>query len=125
MKTTMTNKIFTLVLLLSVTGCDKDIINNDLDTRQRRISSLADCQALLDNTSVFGLAPSLQEVSSDDCYVIDSTFGAFNSNSFNAYTWQQDVFQGRGGIGDWEIPYTQIFYSNLVLESLPGINDGP
>jgi hypothetical protein len=38
----------------------------------------------------------------------------------NSYIWAKDIFAGQPG-ADWNIPYQQVFYANLVLDGLKNI----
>jgi hypothetical protein len=44
-----------------------------------------------------------------------------DAREHNAYLWTKDIFQGQGLVEDWDIPYKQVFYANVVLEGLAGI----
>lgn len=101
-----------------IVSCEKKIIGQHLDTNQTTIDDLEDLQALLDNMVIMEEVPSLGEISSDDFYVLDSTFGSINRNELNAFTWQREIFEGRGNVGDWNLPFQQVFYANTVLDAL-------
>jgi len=90
-------------------------------------SSLSDLQALLDNDRVMngnnglGVTPSLGEAACTDYYVNeDDLYGFLSPLESNAYTWQQQVFNGEH-ILDWNLPYKVIFYANTALEGLNNI----
>ena len=83
--------------------------------------TLADFQALLDNTSVIGLTPVLGEMSADNFYLIDGFWQIINTREHNAYIWAPDIYAGQGKVEDWDIPYQQVFYANVILEGLPNI----
>jgi hypothetical protein len=98
-------KIYLIHLLMiaavSWIACDKKILDNSSDTNHLFISSLEDAQALLDNMEIMGEMPGAGEISCDDYYLSDSAFSSVNANEFNTYTWQPDIYQGRGHIKDW------------------------
>lgn len=80
--------------------------------------SLVDLENLLDNTTVMNGTPGLPQISADEYYI--PTLANFQSLAIpitrTAYTWQKDIFEGKGEIFDWNQPYEQIFYCNNVLE---------
>ncbi len=119
----MRNIYFIILAALLLSGCTK---SSFLDERPRTSlivpSTLVDMQAILDNEQLFVVSPVLGELSSNDYYM--STV-AWNSLSMpkerNAYIWQKDIYDGVGNVFDWNVPYQQILYCNLVLESLNNI----
>ncbi|MFB9844026.1 RagB/SusD family nutrient uptake outer membrane protein [Mucilaginibacter ginsenosidivorans] len=84
-------------------------------------SALGDFRALLDNLNVFNLSPGLPGIADGDFYTTDAGWAAYQSNGErNSYTWARDIF-GNEPSADWNIPYQQVFYSNVVLEGLDGL----
>jgi hypothetical protein len=88
-------------------------------------TTLSDFQALLDNTSVFGLVPTLGEASADNYYLPDSFWYTLDTREHNAYIWAADIFGGVGGQQDWNVPYQQVFYANVVLQGLDSVANNP
>ena len=84
-------------------------------------TSLVDFQALLDNTAVIGLTPVLGEMSADNFYLIYNFWQGLDVREHNAYIWAPDIYGGQGHVDDWDIPYQQVFYANVILEGLPNI----
>src|ERR1700761_897430 len=81
--------------------------------------SYADFQAILENTAVMNLTPTLGELSADNYYISDFGFyQGLDARQRNAITWQQEIYAGQGSIGDWNIPYQQVFYANVILDGL-------
>ena len=117
---------FLLVLLLP-TACKK---GGFLDTKPNESqvvpSSIADCQALLDNDGIMngyggGGYPSMLENGSDDFYCSDAQYAGYPSADQNAVVWARTIFSDTS-VDDWNLPYRTVFYSNLVLETLAGIH---
>ncbi len=105
-------------LLLLLTCCKKDF----LDTRPNKAllvpATVSDMQTLLDNLQVFNNTPGLPFIADGDFYTTDAGYNAFGLDmERNSYTWAKSIF---GGIpdADWNNPYQQIFYANVVLEGL-------
>lgn len=84
-------------------------------------STLEDFQALLDNDKVMAETPELGELSADNFYLPDSYWQGLDTKERNAYIWAPDIYGGQGIVDDWDYPYEQVYYANLVLEGLPGI----
>jgi len=84
-------------------------------------TTLADFQALLDDQYVMQETPELGELSSDNYRMLYSTWVGLTAKSQNAYTWAQDTYGGQTQIPDWDLPYKQVFYANVVLDELPKI----
>lgn len=80
--------------------------------------SLADFRALLDNLNVFNLSPGLPGIADGDFYTTGAGWTSYQSNAErNSYIWAADIF-GTETSADWDIPYQQVFYSNVVLDGL-------
>jgi tetratricopeptide (TPR) repeat protein len=114
--------IFLLLLSVAFVSCKKDWLAEKPSISVAVPATLKDCQALLDNLTVFGaLGPGLGELASDGHYVLDATNSVFVAYNRNAYTWSHnEIFNGN--ITDWHGNYTAVFYCNLVLETLAKIN---
>ncbi len=81
--------------------------------------TLADFQALLDNTSVFISLGGLAQLSSDDYTVSDADYlSVANITQRNAYIWEKDTYGGTLVIKDWNDLYEQVFFANAVLDGL-------
>jgi hypothetical protein len=84
--------------------------------------TLADLQALLDNSSVFNSAqPTLGELGSDDFYINYSDWQALYANfEINGYIWAKDIYNGEE-VTDWMLPYQRVFYENYILETIENV----
>ncbi len=116
-------KILTAGLItLCAGGCQKGFL--DLRPNESLIvpSSLDDFQQLLSNETVFNLSPAIGEIGCDDYYTTGANLlSAFTPVERNGYFWAQDVYQGTG-VSDWDIPYKQVFYANVILSGLASLN---
>jgi len=86
---------------------------------------LSDFQALLDNVKVFGIVPTLGEASADNYFVSYLTWSLMLPREHNAYIWAKDLYNGQGGQQDWNVPYQQVYYANVVLEGLKSMKKSP
>jgi len=81
-------------------------------------TTLDDFQALLDNPSVMGITPVLGELSADNYQLDYGYWQTLDAKEHNAYAWQNDIYEGQGAVADWNLPYQQVFYANVVLDGL-------
>jgi starch-binding outer membrane protein, SusD/RagB family len=113
------NKFLVLVWLLGAfSSCHKGFLDAKPSTNLEVPTTLSDFQALLDNTTVFGLVPTLGEASADNYFFTYPYWQTLDTREKNAYVWTVDIFQGQGGQQDWNTPYQQVFYANVVLDGL-------
>ncbi len=107
-----------LFILSVLCGCE----NGFLDAKPNKAilvpTALEHYQALLDNArDVMNSTPYLGEVSADDFYMAENTFESYVEEDQNAHVWADRIYPERS-ISDWDLPYKQIFYANVVLEGL-------
>lgn len=113
-----------LPIIIALQSCQKE--NQFLDAKPNQAlttpNSLADIQNLLDNESVFnsGNDPALGEVSCDDYVVQPTAYATLSTNlERQAYIWAKTLYDAsKPQIGDWNLPYQMVYYSNVALESL-------
>jgi hypothetical protein len=110
--------VFLLVLPAILQGCHKNFLDAKPATTLSVPTTLSDFQTLLDNTIVFNLVPTLGEASTDDYFFTNIYWQSLDIRQQNAFIWAADIFEGRGGQEDWNIPYQQVFYANVVLDGL-------
>lgn len=116
------NYIF-IVLTLFTFSCSDDYLDKKPNKSLVVPSTLEDLQALLDNSSqVMNVVPSLGVLASDDLFTTDAGWQGYAlATERNSYTWSSDIFAGEITCGDWNFPYQQVFYANVVLEGLDKI----
>ncbi|RFZ85115.1 RagB/SusD family nutrient uptake outer membrane protein [Mucilaginibacter terrenus] len=126
-------KRFSLILpvlfawLLTFVSCKKDFLDERPDKALLVPQTAADMQFLLDNNQVFNLSPGLFNNADGDTWTTETGYNGYLLEQERAsYTWSPDIF-GNAQAGDWNIPYQQIFYANVVLEGLDklGTATGP
>src|SRR3984957_8183772 len=115
----MIKRFLLLVMLLGVLqACHKGFLDAKPSSDLEVPTTLSDFQALLDNAAVFGLVPTLGEASADNYFFTYPYWQTLDTREKNAYVWAVDIFQGQGGQLDWNTPYQQVFYANVVLDGL-------
>jgi hypothetical protein len=118
-------RLFSLTLLavsVLVSGCEKHFLDKDPSTNLLVPTTATDFQELLDNTTVMNITPELGEVSADNYYLEYATWTAMTTKDYNAYIWAPDLYEGQGLVADWDNPYSQVFYANVVLQGLGNSN---
>ncbi len=118
MKTTL--NFIVLALLLS--SCSKEFLDKKPASNLNVPKTLDDLQLLLNNTAQLYRSPALGELSADDYYMTDLAWQNQLVPYFaNAYIWEADIFEGNGNVPDWNMPYQQVLYANVVLHQLAEI----
>lgn len=113
-----------LCLIIFCASCTKEFLNVKPNTAIVAPKTLADFQNLLDDSSLNqGIA--LSTLAADEYTYVDDVawLSTFTATERNSYIWSTDLYDGEGEIGDWNKPYTTIFYANSVLMSLAAKTD--
>lgn len=106
-------------LLSGLASCTSDFLEAKPDQSLLIPETLSDFNALMDNSNNFNLSPAIGHIASDDFVITDNGWLALTTVAEkNSYYWADDVFEESTYIGDWNIPYIQVFYSNIVLDGL-------
>jgi len=114
-------------LLLALTGgfvesCHKtDFLGKNPNSTLVVPSTLSDFQSLLDNDQVMNFVPALGDLSADNYFMADDLWQTAGTRVQNAYLWKQDIFGGQGNVEDWNVPYQQVYYANVILDGLDKI----
>ncbi|HVB04215.1 MAG TPA: RagB/SusD family nutrient uptake outer membrane protein [Chitinophagaceae bacterium] len=107
--------------LVGLNGCKKEFLDIRSSDALVVPVTLSDFQQLLSNEQVFNITPALGELGSDDYYTTAQNLeAAYTVQERNGYTWAQDVYEG-APVSDWNIPYEQVFYANVVLAGLASL----
>lgn len=80
--------------------------------------TISDLQTLLDNDVYMNEVPELGTLSGDEYYLLNELYERLPAKERNSYTWEKDIYEGLGNIPDWNVPYKQVLYANIVLEKL-------
>lgn len=104
-------------LYILFAGCGKNFLDKKPNKALLVPTTLNDFQALLDNNTVFNVSPSLNIIAGDE-YTVTNNGTGLNAMQGNAYYWADDIYQAITAISDWDTPYKQVFYANIVLDGL-------
>jgi starch-binding outer membrane protein, SusD/RagB family len=114
--------LYISILCLGLFSCNK---KEFLDERPRSDlfvpTTLEDFQALLDNDVAMSLTPVLGDLSGDNFYVLSTSWPVLSTKEKNAITWAEEIFNGEGNVADWNAPYEQVLYANVVLDGLKNV----
>ncbi len=114
--------ITALILALLTTSCNDSFLDKKPNKSIVVPSTLEDLQALLDNAQVMNVVPALNLNGTDDLFTTDAGYNfLILSVERNSYTWAKDFYQGETICSDWNTPYQQVFYANVVLEGLSSV----
>jgi len=111
-------KLLALVLAILLISCKKDFLDKKPNQALLIPTTLADFQALLDNTGIMNTSPSLNLILADDILTTDAGWTGYRTPiERNTYLWKENPYEGNS-VADWNTAYTQIFYANVVLDGL-------
>ncbi len=114
-----------LPLVWALSGCKKDFLDKKPSKGLLVPTSESDFDALLDNNQIFNIGPELNERASGDLYITnDGWLSLQTPQEQNAYIFADDVYSGQSFINEWNIPYQQVFYANVVLDGLNQLKTG-
>lgn len=115
--------VFLLLAIAGIlAGCSKsDFLDKKPNTQLVVPTTMTDFQTLLDDQLVMEETPELGELSSDNYYMLYTTWTGLSAKTQNAYIWAKDIYGGQGEVQDWNLPYKQVFYANVVLDGLDKI----
>jgi len=105
-------------------SCQKEFLDKKPDKALLIPTTLEDFNALMDNLTIFNISPALQEISADDFYTNDAGVAGLTSViQKNTYLWAADLYQNQT-CTDWNRPYQQVFYANIILDGLQELKGG-
>lgn len=121
-RSSLTKLLLLILNSVLVLSCHKnDFLGKTPNSSLLIPSTLTDFQSLLDNDQVMGFVPALGELSADNYFMDDALWQTTGNRVQNAYIWKPDIFDGDGSDEDWNNPYQQVYYSNVVLDGLVDI----
>jgi len=113
-----------LILLVGLNACQKEFLDTKPNKALLVPQTLADLRALLDNSLVFNRSPNITMIADGDFFTTDAGLKTFfQDQERNSYTWQADIY-GSESAFEWSVAYQQVFYANVVLNSLIKIPPG-
>jgi hypothetical protein len=111
--------LYVVILCFGIVGCNKKEFLDERPNSEVFVpTTLEDFQMLLDNDPALGLTPVLGELSADNFYITAEFWQPLGTKEKNAYIWASDIYNGEGNVADWNAPYKQVLYANVILEGL-------
>lgn len=107
----------TSAILLSC-GVKKEFLDEKPSSDVFIPNTIDDLRALLDNDVYNNEMTELGTLSADEYYLMPGFWETLGAKERNTYTWASDIFEGQGRIRDYNLPYKQVFYANVVLDEL-------
>ncbi|MBS1563789.1 MAG: RagB/SusD family nutrient uptake outer membrane protein, partial [Bacteroidetes bacterium] len=115
-----------LISLLVAAGCGKkEFLDAKPNSTLYIPTTLDDFQAMMDKDAVLNEMPEMGELASDNYYLTQSAWQAGTPKERNVYLWAPDPYEGLGNVLDWNTPYQQVFYANIVLEGIDKVTITP
>ena len=112
-----------LLSLLFTAGCGKDFLEKRSNKALLVPTTLADFRLIMDNTTqLFDMSPGLNVLAGDEFEISATTLAGLTNVDQNTYLWAEEIFNGTGVQNDWNTPYRQVFFANIVLEGLAKLN---
>ncbi len=114
--------IILCLFFATVLSCQKGFLEVKPDQHLLVPKKLSDLQAILNNT-IMNYGPGYHIISADDyqVYTTSALTALGSAVARNAYLWKKDLYENIATMGDWDRPYQQIFYTNVVLDELKNI----
>lgn len=117
-------KHYLLLVVWLLTSCGKNFLEKKSNDSLVILSSLEDCESLLNDTHRLNLFSSylLAFVGADEYYLTDQVYNAMPTEyEKRAYNWMDDVYGTDRNIHDWDRGYQKILLANLVIDKLRSI----
>jgi starch-binding outer membrane protein, SusD/RagB family len=111
--------LYVIIFSLGILSCNKKEFLEERPNSEVFVpTTLEDFQTLLDNDVALGVTPVLGELSADNFFFNADSWQLLSNKEHNAYIWLPDIYIGQGNVSDWNAPYEQVLYANVVLEGL-------
>jgi tetratricopeptide (TPR) repeat protein len=106
--------------LFILSACDKkrQFLDEKPNSEIFTPKTITDLQSLLDNDIYLNEMPEIGILSGDEYYLMNGFWETLPTKERNCYVWAKDIFEGQGKVQDWNLPYKQVLYANIVLEQL-------
>lgn len=115
--------IFYIFFLVMAPACKKDFLAEKPRKSLMVPTTIKEFQALLDNYDIMNTTmPITGELGSDNYYLTDDVWKGLGAPvETNSYIWRKDIYEGTPYY-DWNLMYRMVFYANVVLEGLNGVD---
>lgn len=111
--------IIVLIILMAIISCKKYLAVKP-DSKLTTLTTLSDLQAILDFTGDMNLqtTPSFGSASTDDYFLLESSYNALISSAQSIYTWNRTDYYFQNS---WAKAYLAIYDANYCLDEIEKI----
>lgn len=112
-----------LLMLATLGACSPEFLEVKPRKAQVIVETLQDVESLLDNASVLNRTDYYRMISDGDFYYTDSKILSLPEVQRNLYLWNEEIDPIGLYSSPWDLPYQQIMYANIALETLDEMGD--
>ncbi|PRD54701.1 RagB/SusD family nutrient uptake outer membrane protein [Sphingobacterium gobiense] len=112
-----------LSMVLSLGACSRGFLEIKPQRTQVIVETLQDVESLLDNASVLNRTDYYRLISDGDFYYTDSKIMSIPEVQRNLYLWNAIIDPTERTNSAWDMPYQQIMYANVAMETLTKMSD--
>ncbi|TDQ79459.1 RagB/SusD family nutrient uptake outer membrane protein [Sphingobacterium yanglingense] len=109
------------VVSFGLSSCSKEFLEAKPQKIQVIVRTQEDVSALLDNTEVMNRIDYFRILSDGDLFFTVAKLTASSEIHRNLYLWKVDYDPSKLNTTTWDLPYQQILYANIALETLDEI----
>lgn len=109
------------VVSFGLFSCSRKFLEVKPQKSQVIVRTLEDVSALLDNTAVMNRIDYFRLLSDGDMNYTEAKLMASSELDRNVYLWKKDYDPSKLNTTTWDLPYQQILYANIALETLDEI----
>lgn len=115
--------IISLSLVLTWTACSKEFLDVKPQKQQVVVETLQDVNALLDNAEVLNRTDYFRLISDGDLTFTENKLKSVSELQRNLYLWNKTIDPTGKNTSPWDLPYQQIMYVNVAMETLDAMNN--
>lgn len=112
-----------LSIVVSLGACSRGFLEIKPQRTQVIVETLQDVESLLDNASVLNRTDYYRLISDGDFYYTDSKIMSIPEVQRNLYLWNAIIDPTERTNSAWDMPYQQIMYANVAMETLTEMSD--
>lgn len=115
--------VISLSFILIWTACSKEFLDVKSQKQQVVVETLQDVTALLDNAEVLNRTDYFRLISDGDMTFTESKLKSVSALQRNLYLWNKVIDPTGKNNSPWDVPYQQIMYVNVAMETLDAMNN--
>lgn len=103
-------------------ACSQEFLELKLQKSQVILQTEEDVEALLDNAGVMNRTDYFSLISDGDLYYTEEKITSISEIQRNLYLWKTDYDPTGRNTSPWDLPYQQVMYANIAMETLNAID---